>query len=104
MDAKQDIDTCSTEELEDLPVWNIKSTSLQGEQGYLYVGLPKRCEKKWSERNVYKLHRTLYGNNLERLFNHIETRLINDGFQKCPNDQTSFNKMSNEGKVLVMMI
>lgn len=40
----------------------------------------------------------------EALFNRVETHLIDDGFQKCPNDQTLFTKMNNEDKVLILRI
>ena len=55
---------------------------------------------------MYKLHKALYG--LKQAprawFSRIEDHFVNDGFQKCPNEQTLFTKRSSECKVLIVSI
>jgi hypothetical protein len=92
--------------------WNIfqmdvKSAFLHGELiEDVYIKQPKGYEVKGSEDKVYKLHKALYG--LKQAprawFSRMENYFINEGFDKCPNEQTLFTKRSKEGKMLIASV
>jgi hypothetical protein len=92
--------------------WNIfqmdvKSAFLHGELiEDVYIEQPKGYEVKGSEDKVYKLHKALYG--LKQAprawFSRMENYFINEGFDKCPNEQTLFTKRSKEGKMLIASV
>ena len=86
---------------------DVKSAFLHGELSEdVYVKQPEGYKKKRSEHKVYKLHKALY--DLKQAprawFSRIEAHFVNNGFQKCSNEQTLFIKRSSEGKVLIVSI
>lgn len=52
------------------------------------------------------MHKALYG--LKQAprawFSRMETYFINEGFKRCPNEQTLFVKRSKEGKILIVSV
>ena len=86
---------------------DVKSAFLHGELNEdVYIDQPKGYIKKGSEHKVYKLHKTLYG--LKQAprawFSRIESHFTEEGFSKCPNEQTLFTKRNSEGKLLIVSI
>ena len=86
---------------------DVKSAFLHGEINEdVYVDQPKGYVREGSEHKVYKLQKALYG--LKQAprawFSRIEAHFLNEGFKKCPNEQTLFTKRSDEGKWLIVSI
>ena len=86
---------------------DVKSAFLHGVLSEsVYVEQPKGYIKKGKEHLVYKLHKALYG--LKQAprawFNRIEAYFIDEGFQRCENEQTLFTKQSSSGKIVIVSI
>lgn len=86
---------------------DVKSAFLHGEiKEDVYVKQPEGYVIKGSEDKVYKLKKALY--ELKQAprawFSRIETFFIDEGFDRCPNEQTLFTKKSAEGNVLIVSI
>jgi len=86
---------------------DVKSAFLYGELNEeVYVDQPKGYVKRGREHMVYKLHKALYG--LKQAprawFSRIEAHFLQNGFQKCPSEQTLFIKKGVEKNFLIVSI
>lgn len=86
---------------------DVKSAFLHGELNeHVYVDQPRGYEKKGNEHKVYKLHKALYGLKQapQVCFSRIESWFIDEGFERCANEQTLFTRRNKEGKLLIVSI
>ena len=83
------------------------STFLNGSlEEQVYVRQPPRYEIDGQEDKVYRLKNTLYGlkQELRVWYNMIDEYLNSEGFSTSPSDPTSYTKVNQEGKILIICL
>lgn len=86
---------------------DVKSAFLHGELNEdVYIEQPLGYVQKGNEHKIYKLHKALYGLRQapRAWFSRIESHFLNEGFERCPNEQTLFIKRGTRGNILIVSI
>lgn len=86
--------------------FNVRSAFLHGELQDVYVEQPLGYEKQGNEKKVYNLKKALYG--LKKAprawYSRIKSYFIIAGFHTCPYEHTSFIKLADGEKMLVVCL
>jgi hypothetical protein len=85
----------------------LKSAFLNGIlQEEFYVDEPPSYEVKGQEDKKYKLRKSLYGLNQDprASYSHIDSYIINSGFNKRNNEPTLYTKSDHEGKIIIIFL